>query len=405
MGGHGVYDRLALAVLAQEVDTEREMGSLQVPVDGLPDVVHERAAYRRVRVESHLAGHDAGQVGDLLRMPQHVLAVAGAELQLPHQPVDFRLHVEEPQLERRRLALLEGQFVLLDLDLFDDFFDAGGMDPAVRDQPLDGLFRHFAAEGIEARQNDRAGGVVDDQLDAGGLLEGPDVSAFAADDASLEIVAGQVDDRDRGLDGMLGGATLDGLGDDLLRLLRRHFPGFRFEPLDEVGGVAASLLFDLLDDEILRLVGGETGDALQGLLLLADQLVAAVALLGEDAVPVVELPLPFIEQDFGAFGLAILIRQLLGPAGELPLDGRQLVPSLLALMFTVLQQGVGLLLGGELRLLPVGVSLPAGVMQEPFSRFRRPNGGAGGAFAGDDPHEAHDEHGQEDARGRDKVHG
>ena len=321
------------------------------------------------------------------------------------------MHVEEPQLERRRLPFLDGQLVLFDLDFLDDFLDAGGVDAAVRDQPFDGLLRHFAAEGIEARQDDGSGGVVDDELDAGGLLEGADVPALAADDAPLEIVAGQVDDRNRGLDGVFGGAALDRLGDDLLRLLRRHLAGLRLETLDEVGGVAAGLLLDLLDDEILRLVGGEAGNALQGLLLLAEQLVAAPALGGEGAVPFVERLMPFTQHRLRALGLAILLRQLLGPARELPLDGRQLVPPLLALTLAVLQQGVGLFLRGEFRLLPVGVGLSAGVTQEPFRRLLRLADGLGGAFAGDDPRAAHDERGeyddhrQQQARGRDKVHG
>jgi hypothetical protein len=36
------------------------------------------------------------------------------------------------------------------------------MDAAIRDQPLDRLTRDFATEGIEAREDDRAGRVVDD---------------------------------------------------------------------------------------------------------------------------------------------------------------------------------------------------------------------------------------------------
>ena len=210
---------------------------------------------------------------------------------------------------------------------------------------------------------------------------------------------------------MFGGAALDRLGDDLLRLLRRHLASLRLEPFHEVGGVAASLLLDLPDDEILGLVGGETGNALQGLLLLADQLVAALALVGEGAIPFVELLLPFAEHRLRSLGLAILLRQLLGPAPELPFDGRQLVLPLLAPALGVLQQGVGLLLRGEFLLLPVGVSLSAGVAYEPFRRLLRLVDGLGGAFAGDDPSEAHDEHGQYDehgqqyARSRDKVHG
>ena len=78
------------------------------------------------------------------------------------------MEVEQPELERRRLALLADRLLHLGLDLLDDLLDARRMDAAVGDQPLDRLARDLAAERIEAREDDRARRVVDDQLDAGG---------------------------------------------------------------------------------------------------------------------------------------------------------------------------------------------------------------------------------------------
>ena len=213
--------------------------------------------------EPELLGHDAGEEGDFLRMVEHVLAVAGAELQAAHQPQDFGMEVEEAELERRGLAVLADRVLHLGLDLLDDLLDAGRVDAAVGDEALDRLARDLAAERIEAREDDRAGRVVDDQLDAGGGLEGADVAALAADDAALEVVARQVDDRHRRLDGVLGGAALDGVGDDLLRAHGGGLARLGFEALDEVGGVAAGVCLDLLEQELAGLVGGEAGDALR----------------------------------------------------------------------------------------------------------------------------------------------
>ncbi len=128
------------------------------------------------------------------------------------------MQIVQPELERDRRAFLAHFFVGLVLDLLDDLLDARRVDAAVGDQLLDRLLGDFAAVGIEAGEDDRAGRVVDDQVDAGGELERTDVAPFAADDASLEVVARQVDDRDRGFDGVLGGAALDGFGDVLSRL-------------------------------------------------------------------------------------------------------------------------------------------------------------------------------------------
>ena len=53
----------------------------------------------------------------------------------------------------------------------------------------------LAADRVEAGEDHRLGRVVDDQVDAGRLLEGADVAALAADDPALHLVRRQVDDR------------------------------------------------------------------------------------------------------------------------------------------------------------------------------------------------------------------
>ena len=53
--GHRHHDRLALAVLAQEVDADLEVRALHLAIDRLADVVQERGAHRDVRVEADFA--------------------------------------------------------------------------------------------------------------------------------------------------------------------------------------------------------------------------------------------------------------------------------------------------------------------------------------------------------------
>ena len=126
------------------------------------------------------------------------------------------MEIVEPELESRRLAFAADGLLHVALDLLDDLLDAGRVDAAVADQPLDRLAGDLAAQRIEAGEDDRARRVVDDQLDAGRGLERADVASLAADDAALQVVARQIDDRDGRLDRVLGGAALDGVGDDLL---------------------------------------------------------------------------------------------------------------------------------------------------------------------------------------------
>ena len=213
MRGHRIDDRPGLAELPEDVDAQLEMGAPEVAVDGLADVVHERGTRRDVRIETDLASQDTREVGHLFRMTQHVLAVRRSEPQAPHQPEELGVHVEEAQLEGGRLALLQHGFFHLGLDLVDDLLDASRVDPPVGDETLDGLARDLAPEGIEAREDDRARRVVDNQFDTRGLLERADVTALPADDAALHVLARQVDHRHRRFNRVLGRAPLNRLDD------------------------------------------------------------------------------------------------------------------------------------------------------------------------------------------------
>ena len=144
------------------------------------------------------------------------------------------MQIVETELEGDRGAFLADLVVGLVLHLLDDFLDARRMDAAVGDEPLDRLLGDLAAVGIEAGEDDRAGRVVDDQIDAGGELEGADVPALAPDDPPFQIVARQIDDRDGRLDRMLGAAPLNRLGDVLLRLVNGRFARFGIEAFEKV---------------------------------------------------------------------------------------------------------------------------------------------------------------------------
>jgi hypothetical protein len=56
---------------------------------------------------------------------------------------------------------------------------------------LDGQLRDFAANWIKAGDNDGLWGVVDNKVNACGLLDRADVAALASDDASLQVLAWQ----------------------------------------------------------------------------------------------------------------------------------------------------------------------------------------------------------------------
>ena len=162
-----------------------------------------------------------------------------------------------------------------------------------------------------------ASGVVDDQIHAGDGLQGADVAALTADDPALHLVVGQVDHGNRRLGGVVGGAALDGGGDDLSALLLRLVLELLLDLLDLLGGLMAHVLLDGIQQELLGLLLGQAGDLFQSLqLLLADLLGLRLGLLNarQTAVQLVLLALKglglLVQGGFLLLQTALLLGQL-----------------------------------------------------------------------------------------------
>ena len=92
----------------------------------------------------------------------------------------------------------------------DELFDPRRMDAAVGDQLVQRHAGDLAADRIEPADDHHARRVVDDHVDAGGFFEGADIAPFAADDAALHFVAGDVDGAGGGFGGVGGGVAMHG---------------------------------------------------------------------------------------------------------------------------------------------------------------------------------------------------
>ncbi len=176
------------------------------------------------------------------------------------------------------------------------------MDAAVRDELVEGQAGDLAADGLEGRDDDRLGCVVDDEIHARRGLEGADVAPLAADDAALQVVRGQLDDRDRRLDDRIRSETLDRHADQAPRLLCGLFRRLFLDAAHQAGRLDARFVFDRLHQIAPGVDRGEARDLLEALALLVDHLLDLRVRVGQDFLLVgdrlllaVVVLLPFLE--------------------------------------------------------------------------------------------------------------
>ena len=349
---HPVDDGLVLPVLLQDLPAELEVRALLLAVDGLADVVQEPRSLGDGDVRAELAREVARGPADFLRMLEDALPVARAVLQPAEELHDLGVQVGDAELERRGLAGRLDVLPELLADLLDDLLDAGRVDAPVLDEALEGATRNLAADRVERGEEDRLGRVVDDDVDARRGLDGADVPALAADDATLHVVGREVEDRHGRLDHVVRGHALDRHRQEALRLPVRALDGVLLDATDETRRLETRLVLELPDEVALGLLGREArddlelrallgDDGLRGLLRLFLQLLHALlalrevlgavlgvllALLGRQDLLVerlflLEEPL-FLVEELGAALGGLGLRRLAGL--ELPLLGVQL---------------------------------------------------------------------------------
>ena len=225
----------------------------------------------------------------------------------------------------------------------------------------------LAAHRVEAREDDRLGRVVDDEVDAGHLLEGADVAALAADDAALHVVARDVDDRDGRLGGVVGGDALDGDADDVAGLLVGLFARAGLGLADDLRGVALDVVVDAVDELVARLVGGHAGERLEAVALLLDHVLEVLLALGDLALLAGELVLALVER------LGAAVDGLLALA-ETVLERRDLLAALLVLGLGLLLHLEDLVLGLEQGFFLERLGLLLRISDHAFRLFGRARG-------------------------------
>ena len=137
------------------------------------------------------------------------------------------------------------------------------MDPAVLDELRQRQPRDLAAQPVEGREDDGVRRVVDDEVDAGEVLERTDVAALPADDPALHVVGRELDDRDGRLGRVARRDALERVGDEVAGAALRLRPRFVLEHADAPREVVAGELLPTLEQMRLRLGLRHPRDALE----------------------------------------------------------------------------------------------------------------------------------------------
>jgi hypothetical protein len=153
------------------------------------------------------------------------------------------------------------------------------------------------------------GCVVDDQVDAGRLLQRPDVATLAADDAALHLVRWKVDHADGVLGRVVGGDSLHGGEDDVASAILGFLARGALDGTRQLDGVMLRLYPNGFEQHRLGLVGTEPRYALEGDDLLLGR--ASEILLGlvELALAVDQLPITLLEHLRPLVELLVALRE------------------------------------------------------------------------------------------------
>ena len=214
-------------------------------------------------IHTQLRRHQAGDVGNLDGVVQHVLTVGSTVLLTAQNLHQLRVQVMHIGLVAGPLALLPDGAVHFLPGLFHHVLDAGGVDSAVYNQLFQGQTGNLPAHRVKAGDGNGLGGIVDNQIHTGDGFQGADVPAFPADDSALHLVVGQGHHGHGGFSHMVGGAALDGGGENLSCLVVRLVLQLLLDFLDLHGSFVANLGLHAVQQKLLGLLLGEARNLLQ----------------------------------------------------------------------------------------------------------------------------------------------
>ena len=158
-----------------------------------------------------------------------------------------------------------GTFSSLDnflLDLFthfcNDFLDTGRVNSSVGYELMQSQTRYFATHGIETRQYNGLGCIIDDNLDTGSRFESTYVTTFPTDNTPFDFIGIDMEHRYRVFDSGLGRYPLNRLDNDAFGFFVCRHAGFVHNIVDIRCGLRLGLLFQRLYKTVFCFFGRQT---------------------------------------------------------------------------------------------------------------------------------------------------
>ena len=161
-------------------------------------------------------------------MHEDILAIAISVLQHPNQFDDLGMDPMNPKFKHGSLTSLTDRVFNFTFSFFDDLLNTARINASIRDQALERDARNFSSNGTMTRNQHRLWSIINHQIDPSRSLKRSDVASFTANNTTLHIVAGEMNNRRGPLGNKLAGQAFNRNTDNFPSPPGRFFSGFLF---------------------------------------------------------------------------------------------------------------------------------------------------------------------------------
>ena len=268
VGSNGIDDFRRFMVFLCQFNAQFHMGAFLFTVHGFADIVQEACPFGQFHIGPHFAGHNACKVGCINTVLQHILSIACPVFQTAQDFYQFRIHAPDTALHNSLFTGFADSLIHIFLCLGHHFFNPCRMDSSILHKAFQCQPCHLTADRIEAGKNDRFRRIINDQIHTGQGFNGPDITAFPADNAAFHFFIRKGNDGNRGFGNRIRRIPLNGGSDDFPGLGICCILGFFHSTADADRLFMGQLFIHSGQDHISGLIAGKLGNFFQFFLLL-----------------------------------------------------------------------------------------------------------------------------------------